>query len=27
LQVYKAGQLTWNQIGFVDKTTVLKQLK
>jgi thioredoxin len=27
LQVYKAGQLTWNQIGFVDKATVLKQLK
>ena len=27
LQVYKAGQLTWNQIGFVDKETVLKQLK
>jgi thioredoxin 1 len=27
LQVYKAGQLTWNQIGFVDKVTVLKQLK
>lgn len=27
LQVYKAGQITWNQIGFVDKITVLKQLK
>ena len=27
LQVYKADQLTWNQIGFVDKATVLKQLK
>jgi thioredoxin-like negative regulator of GroEL len=27
LQVYKSGQLTWNQVGFVDKTTVLKQLK
>ena len=27
LQVYKTGQLTWNQIGFVDKETVLKQLK
>jgi thioredoxin-like negative regulator of GroEL len=27
LQVYKAGQLTWNQLGFVDKPTVLKQLQ
>lgn len=27
IQVYQKNQLTWNQTGFVDKATVLKQLK